>query len=68
MFLLRSYLRKHSYLLTAKTTFAVVNSLQFVLAVQELRKSLHVRRNFWCLIMLSTKLMLYVYAVISVLQ
>ena len=59
MFLLRSYLRKHSYLLTAKTTFA---------AVEELRKSLHVRRNFWCLIMLSTKLMLYVYAVISVLQ
>ena len=33
------------------------NYLQLLHAVQELRNSLHVRRNFWCLIMAPIKLM-----------
>ena len=37
-------------LLTTKITPDINNYLLLVHAVQELRSSLHVRRNFWCLI------------------
>ena len=45
---------KHFYLLTAKISSDVNNSLLLVHPSQELYNSLHVRRNFWCLIMTST--------------
>ena len=51
-----------SYLLTMKTTPDIDNSLLLVHDVQDLHSSLHVRRNFWFLIMVLTKLKYYVYA------
>ena len=52
---------KHSYLLTAKVT-PDLDSLLLVHAVQELHSCMHIRRNFWCLIMAPIKSKYYVYA------
>ena len=43
---------KHQYLLTAKIT----TDVDILKTVQELGNTLHFRRNFWYLIMASTKL------------
>ena len=47
---------KHLYLLKVKITPDANSFLQFLKAVPELGDSLHVRSNFWYLIMTSTKL------------
>ena len=44
------------YLLTAKSISDINNYLLLVQVVQELCSSLHVRHDFWCLIMASIKL------------
>ena len=54
---------RHSYLLTAKNTPDVNNSLIFTWCERAtVGKSLHIRSNFWCLIMASTKLIQFEYA------
>ena len=53
---------KHPYLLTVKTTQDVNSSLRLLHGMKELlRAILCVRSNYWCLIMVSTKMMQYVY-------
>ena len=52
---------KHFYLLTAKISSDVSNSLLLVHPAQELYNSRHVKRNFQCLIMTSTKLRQHVF-------
>ena len=52
---------RHSHLLTAKSTPDVNNSLIFTCCERvTVGKSLHVRSNYWCLIMVSTKSMQFV--------
>ena len=53
---------KHSHLLTANTPPDVNSSLIFTWYKRAtVDNSLHVRRNFWCLIMALFKLMQYAY-------
>ena len=56
------YAVKHPYLLTMKTTQAIISFLRFLHGMKELLWAiLCVRSNYWCLIMASTKMMQYVY-------
>ena len=55
VFIVFVFSMERSYLLTTKIT-ADIYFLCFLKAVQKLGESLHVRRNFWYLVMSSTKL------------
>ena len=48
---------RHPCLLTHKITADINDSIKFLIAVQDLGDSLHGRRKFKCLIMVSKKLM-----------